>query len=107
MGVGYTKENYGDVEPRAPGMHFLRDALDCDNLGITVVEGGEEWTGLEHDHDDEGQEEVYLLLEGTGTITVDGEDVSLEAGDAVRVSPDSTREYAFDERSTMVVAGAP
>lgn len=105
--MGYSKENYEDVEPNAPGMHFLRDALGCGQLGLTVVEGDEEWSGMEHDHADEKQEEVYLLLEGSGRITVDGEDVSLESGDAIRVPPSATREYEFDEESRMVIAGAP
>ncbi|WP_425499699.1 cupin domain-containing protein [Halorarum halobium] len=105
--MAYSKENYGDVEPKAPGMHFLRDALDCDSLGITVVEGDSEWTGMEHDHADGGQEEVYLLLEGSGTITVDGEALPLDVGDAVRVSPAATRNYEFAEPSRMVVVGAP
>lgn len=105
--MSYTKENYATVDERAPGMYFLRDALDCENLGITVVEGDEEWTGKEHDHADPEQEEVYLLVEGSGRITVDGEDVDLDAGDAVRVPPSATRSYGFDERSRMVIVGAP
>ncbi|QLG28692.1 cupin domain-containing protein [Halorarum halophilum] len=105
--MGYSKENYEDVEPKAPGMYFLRDALGCEQLGLTVVEGDEEWSGMEHDHEDEEQEEVYLLLEGSGRITVDGEEVSLESGDVVRVPPSATREYEFDEASRMIIAGAP
>ncbi|QLG64111.1 cupin domain-containing protein [Halorarum salinum] len=88
-------------------MHFLRDALDCERLGLTVVEGDGEWSGMEHDHAEEDHEEVYLLMEGSGTLTVDGEDVDLDPGDAVRVAPSSTRTYEFDERSRMVVVGAP
>jgi quercetin dioxygenase-like cupin family protein len=105
--VSYNSTNYDEVEPRAPGMHFLRDALDCQELGVTVVDADAGWEGMEHDHDDEDQEEVYVLVEGSGTLTVDGEEVSLSPGDAVRVDPDSTRELNFDEDSMMVIAGAP
>lgn len=105
--MGYSKENYAEVDPLAPGMHFLRDALDCERLGLTVVEGDEEWSGMEHDHEEGSHEEVYLLVEGSGSITVDGEDVALDPGDAVRVSPSSTRTYEFDEASRLVVVGAP
>jgi mannose-6-phosphate isomerase-like protein (cupin superfamily) len=103
----YTKTAYDSVEPKAPGMHFLRDALDCENLGVTVLDAGADWEGMEHDHADQDHEEVYVLLSGSGQITVDGETVSLEAGDAVRVAPGATRALSFDAESQMVIAGAP
>jgi quercetin dioxygenase-like cupin family protein len=103
----YTKTEYDSVEPKAPGMHFLRDALDCEQLGVTVLDAGEGWEGMEHDHADEDHEEVYVLVEGSGEITVEGETVSLAAGDAVRVAPGATRSLSFDAESQMVIAGAP
>ncbi|PSP27090.1 cupin [Halobacteriales archaeon QH_2_65_14] len=105
--MSYTAENYEDVEQLAPGMHFMRNALDCDNLGVTVIEADAGWEGKEHDHADEGEEEVYVLLDGSGRMTIEDEEVSLDAGDAVRVDPDASRRLAFDEESTMVIAGAP
>ena len=105
--MGYDTTAYDDVEPRAPGMYFLRDALDCENLGVTVVEADAGWEGMEHDHGDAGHEEVYVLLHGGATLTVDGDDVELTPGDAVRVDPGSTRDLAFTaDGSKMVIAGA-
>lgn len=104
--MSHDSVTYDDVEPLAPGMHFLRDELDCENLGVTVLEASEGWEGKEHDHAEDGQEEVYLLVDGSGELTVDGETLSLEPGRAVRVDPESTRRLAFDEESTMVIAGA-
>ena len=105
--MSHTRVSYDDVEPRAPGMHFLRDALDCDQLGFTVLDASAGWEGKEHDHSHDDQEEVYFLVDGAATLTVDGEDVPLDAGDAVRVPADATRELAFDEESQMIIAGAP
>jgi quercetin dioxygenase-like cupin family protein len=106
--MGYDTTAYDDVEPRAPGMYFLRDALDCENLGVTVVEADAGWEGMEHDHGDAGHEEVYVLLHGGATLTVDGEDIELTPGDAARVDPGSTRDLAFTaDGSKMVIAGAP
>ncbi len=104
--MSYTKAEYDEVEPKAPGMYFLREALDCEQLGMTVLEASEGGTGLEHDHSGDGQEEVYLLVDGSGQITIDGETVELTPGEAVRVSADATRELAFDAESLMVIAGA-
>jgi mannose-6-phosphate isomerase-like protein (cupin superfamily) len=51
---------------------------------------------------------VYYLVEGEATIHVDGDDVTLDAGDAVRVSPDASRQIENGPRaSVFVVAGAP
>ncbi len=104
--MSHDRATYDEVEPLAPGMYFLREELDCDNLGLTVIEATEGWKGKEHDHNHDGQEEIYLLLEGSGTLTIDGETLTLDAGDAVRVDADSTRQLSFDEESTMVIAGA-
>jgi mannose-6-phosphate isomerase-like protein (cupin superfamily) len=105
--MSYTATQYEDVEPAAPGMHFLRDPLGCDELGVTVLEAGEGWQGKEHDHGEQGHEEVYVLLDGSGQLTVEGEQIDLEPGTSVRVDPDASRELAFHEESTMVIAGAP
>jgi mannose-6-phosphate isomerase-like protein (cupin superfamily) len=106
--MSYTKINYRDVDAVADGMHFLREALDCSNLGITVVECDPGWTGMEHDHADEGEEEVYLLVEGEATLTVEGEAVEMAPGDALRVSPSTPRQIRNgDVQSRFVIVGAP
>jgi quercetin dioxygenase-like cupin family protein len=106
--MSYTKATYTDVDPVADSMYFLRDALDCENLGITVVECEPGWTGKEHDHTEEGQEEVYLLLDGEATITIEGESVGMEAGDALRIAPEASRRIENGEtKSRFVLAGAP
>ncbi|MFC7074544.1 cupin domain-containing protein [Halovenus rubra] len=105
--MSHDMTTYDEVEPLAPGMHFLRDELDCDNLGLTVLDAEAGWEGKEHDHAEDGEEEVYLLVDGSGTLTVDGKQVGLDAGDAVRVDPGATRRLTFDQESTMVIAGAP
>ncbi len=104
----HTTVNYEEVDAVADAMHFLREPLDCEQLGVTVVECPPDWDGKPHDHAEEGEEEVYLLLEGEATITVEGEDVSLSAGDALRVDPDARRQiHNGDTESTFVIAGAP
>jgi len=105
--MSYTKVDYESVESVGEGMRFLRDPLDCEHLGVTVLEADPGWTGKEHDHAHDGQEEVYVLLEGTATVTVDGEDLELSAGDALRVPADATRQvHNGDAESTFVLVGA-
>lgn len=106
--MAYTKLNYHETDEINDAMHFLRDPLECEQLGITVVDCEPGWTGLEHDHNDDEHEEVYMLVEGDATVTVDGEDVTMTAGDVIRIPPDATRQIQnSDTESTFVLTGAP
>lgn len=106
--MSYDAISSEDVEPKAPGMYFLREALDAQNLGVTVIEADAGWEGMEHAHTSDEQEEVYVLLDGSAKLTVEDEVIDLEAGDAVRVDPEDSRMLLFEEDdSRMVIAGAP
>lgn len=104
--MSYSRVNYESIEDKA-GLYFLRDALDCDELGISVFDVEEGRDGFEHDHAEDGQEEVYLLLDGAAEMTVDDETFSMTPGDAVRVDPATTRAVDVVGDSLMVVVGAP
>ena len=106
--MSYTKVDYQDVEPVADGLRFLREPLECEQLGVSILTCEPGWEGKAHDHADQNHEEVYVLVEGEAAITVDDEDVSMTAGDALRVDPDSTRQlHNGDAESMFVLAGAP
>jgi len=103
-----TKVSYDDVDAVGGGLHFLRDELDCEQVGVSVLDCEPDWEGKPHDHAADGQEEVYVLVEGSATVTVDGEAVSMEAGDALRVAPEETRQIENgDTESQFVLVGAP
>ena len=44
-----------------------------------------------HDHAETGQEEVYLTLRGSATMTVEGEEIELVPDLMVRVGPEAKR----------------
>lgn len=114
--MAFTKQNYRELEAHADAMYVMRDALDCEQMGFTVIDCEPGWSGLEHNHvghDEDSiiandHEEVYFLVEGEATIEIEGESVELEPGDTVRVEPEATRQiHNGDQPSTFVVAGAP
>jgi mannose-6-phosphate isomerase-like protein (cupin superfamily) len=106
--MAYEKVNYHDVESVADGLHFLRDPLGCEQFGISVLECEPGWTGKEHVHVDREHEEVYLLVNGSATVTVNDEDVEMKSGDAIRLPPEATRQIRNDDtESLFVLAGAP
>jgi mannose-6-phosphate isomerase-like protein (cupin superfamily) len=102
----YTKTNYADVESKA-GLHFLREPLECEQMGLSVIDVDDGRDGPVHDHAETDQEEVYVLIDGEGTLTFDDDEVPLEPGDAVRIGPDVTRKLELHGESLLVVAGAP
>jgi mannose-6-phosphate isomerase-like protein (cupin superfamily) len=106
--MSYTKANYQDVDAKGGALHFLRDELNCENLGITVIDAEPGWEGLEHDHAEDDHEEVYLLVEGEVSVKIGDEVVQLEEGDATRVPGEEERKLVNgDEKSKIVVVGAP
>lgn len=103
-----TTVDYHVVGSVNDAMHFLREPLAGERLVLTVVECPPGWRGKEHDHADRGHEEVHLVVDGAVTVAVEDDRVPLEAGDALRLDPTSTRQIRTgDEPSTLVVAGAP
>ena len=79
-------------------------------LGITAwgmnvldIEAG--CTGYpEHDHIKDGQEEVYVVLEGSGTLLAPDGEHALEAGTLVRVSHDTKRKIVPGKGGIRVLA---
>ena len=63
--------------------------------------------GHEHDELASGQEEVYVVLRGDGVLRVDGDQVPLEVGRYVLVTPVSRRQVvAGSDGLSYVVFGA-
>ncbi len=112
--MGYGKASTEDVDSLVPeeygGMWFLRDELGAEDLGVTVLELEPDAKGREHDHGEDGQEEVYLVVEGEVDVdlTDSDETVTLEEDEAVRLDADETRQIVNrgDVRAKLVLAGA-
>lgn len=103
----YSRVNYSEVEPVAGVMHFLKEPLDSDRLGVTIARCEPNWNSRPHDHSQDEHEEIYVLTEGEATVVVDEEPVRMEAGDAIRIPPDATRQIRNgDTESTFVLVSA-
>lgn len=92
------------------GVFFkIRRALGTTAFGINEIRLPAGANGIEHDEVETGHDEVYLVLDGTGTWRIDGEEVPLAEGDYLRVPPESTRVVRAgpDGVRFVVVAGKP
>ena len=95
----YTKQNLRDVEDAAPKfdmpteMHarFARGALDGETLGLTLFKLEPNFR-IPFGHKHEQQEEVYVVVRGSGRVKVDDEVVELGQWDAIRFGKDTMRD---------------
>jgi quercetin dioxygenase-like cupin family protein len=108
--VGYSYVDLDAIEPSGPGgvVRFVRRELGATAFGInhfTLPPGS---PGREHDERESGQEEIMLILSGSGVLHVDRDEVELVPGRFVRLDPDSTRlPVAGSDGLTFVTIGSP
>lgn len=87
--AGYRVVRIDDMEAIAFGtFKRARAELDVSAFGLQVLDLP---AGLdaypEHDHAEDGQEEVYFVLRGSGEVEIDGERVPLNPETAVSIKP--------------------
>jgi quercetin dioxygenase-like cupin family protein len=107
--MGYSLAHIDDVEPAGPGgaVRFMRRELGVQAFGVNWFELGPNVVGREHDEADSGQEEVNVVVRGSGIYRVDGEDVEVREGDFLRFDPETTRcPVAGPNGMTLIAVGA-
>jgi hypothetical protein len=93
-----------DIERRGRDIP-VREHFGIRAFGINAFTPGEDGTLIgEHDESGSGQEELYLVLDGSATFEIDGETVEAPAGTLVFVRPESRRKATGD--GTVLVLGA-
>jgi uncharacterized cupin superfamily protein len=85
----------------------LGKQLGAEQLGARLWRLGPGQASTLHRH--VTQEELYVLLEGTGRARIDGEALTFEAGDTILVDSDSPRQLFNDTDADQLwlVVGAP
>ncbi len=92
------------------GMSKARAGLGVTSFGMQILRfppNADRYP--EHDHAQEGQEEVYIVLEGSATLRAGGEQHELEPGVFARVGPSETRKLQTGEQPALilVIGGVP
>jgi mannose-6-phosphate isomerase-like protein (cupin superfamily) len=84
----------------------MREHLGIHSFGINAIVQGEDGT-LINEHDEAGgQEEVYVVLDGTASFEIDGETFDASAGTFVSVPPKSKRK-ATGDATVLALGGTP
>jgi quercetin dioxygenase-like cupin family protein len=87
--------------------HFAKSRLEAQELGVSLqrVEAGESMP-FAHRHAEQ-PEEIYVVVAGGGTITVDGSEHPLETWDAVHVAGPVARQFSAGEDGLEFLAFGP
>jgi mannose-6-phosphate isomerase-like protein (cupin superfamily) len=107
----YTARHIDDMEAAfGGGFVKARAELGVSSFGVQVIKlppNNDSYP--EHDHAEDGQEEVYVPLKGSGWIEIDGERVELDPNVFVRVGPGAKRKVYSgpDGISILALGGAP
>jgi quercetin dioxygenase-like cupin family protein len=106
--AGYTVCKIDDMEAVFGGaFKRARAELGVESFGMQVIDmppNADQYP--EHDHEQDGQEEVYVTLSGSGELEIEGERHPLNADTMIRVGPGVTRKvWTGDSPLRILVLG--
>jgi mannose-6-phosphate isomerase-like protein (cupin superfamily) len=104
----YTAKQIDGMEAAfGGGMKKARAELGVKSFGMQVIDLSPNYQDYpEHDHESDGQEEVYSVMQGSGELDVEGERIALTPDVLVRVGPGTKRKvFAGPEGLRMLALG--
>jgi mannose-6-phosphate isomerase-like protein (cupin superfamily) len=89
------------------GFKRARAELGVESFGMQIIDMPPNYEHYpEHDHGQDGQEEVYITLRGGGELEIEGERHPLDSDHAARVGPGVSRKvWPGDEGIRLLVLG--
>jgi len=99
MAAGYTKK----IMPlsKVKEKEFLSRPMGCKGVGFSFVRC-KPGQGATYVHRHKVQEEVFIALQGDGTIILDGKRIKMPEGTVVRVGPKVWRALGNDSKKDVV-----
>jgi len=113
MAEGYTIKKVDEFEEMEGSggatWHLARKTLGAESFGFNVVDIEPGGQIPEHNHSGDNQEEVFIILDGQGTIVVDGEEHDAPAGTYCRYAPEVNRTIRNDSDANVraLLIGVP
>jgi mannose-6-phosphate isomerase-like protein (cupin superfamily) len=91
--MGYSVVNVNEMEPggRTGAIKFVRRELGLEAFGLNWFELPPDTAGFEHEEIESGQEEVNIVIRGGGVWHIDGQEVAVSEGTALRFDPETVR----------------
>jgi hypothetical protein len=104
--ANYTAKHMKDMEAaHGGGLVKARAELGVTSFGMQIIRMPGDYADYpEHNHEHDGQEEVYLAVGGSGWIDIEGERVELAKDVYVRVAADTKRKLHAGPEGLQVLA---
>jgi mannose-6-phosphate isomerase-like protein (cupin superfamily) len=109
--AGHTVKKIDEMEAIYLGaFKRVRAELGVESFGIQIIDLPPDFENYpEHDHSEDGQEEVYIALRGGGELEIEGERSPLDSDHIARVGPGVKRKVwpGSDGVRLLIVGGVP
>jgi len=107
--MGYSVVNVNEMEAggRTGVVKFVRRELGLEAFGLNWFELPPDAAGFEHEEVESQQEEVNVVIRGSGVWRIEGEEVAVSEGTVLRFDPETVRcPVAGPEGMTFIGIGA-
>jgi mannose-6-phosphate isomerase-like protein (cupin superfamily) len=104
--MSFTMKTIDELESIHHGAVKLAGAeLGIQSFGMQVLDFPPGFSDYpEHDHAEDGQEEVYVVLRGQADFVVDGEEVTISSGEMLKVDAASRRKLTAGQDGVRILA---
>jgi uncharacterized cupin superfamily protein len=106
--MGYTTGHLDDFE-RNGNWALVRRSLGIGSFGVNAVDIPVGERIPEHDESDRDHEELFIVLSGSPSMVIDGEEQAARPGTCVRLDPEHRRTVVNtgDETARVLIVSAP
>jgi uncharacterized cupin superfamily protein len=107
-GEGYAIAHREELE-RTGNWTLVRRSLECQALGVNLVEIAPGESIPEHDETERDQEELFFVISGSPTLVIDGNEHSAPEGTFARLDPAHRRTVRNNESqpASVLIVSAP
>ncbi|RAZ51143.1 cupin domain-containing protein [Campylobacter hyointestinalis] len=95
-----TGKNYKMISSKDSPRSEFHDELNLTGCEVSInhLKAGD---SVPFVHSHKQNEEVYIVLEGSGVLFIDGEEFEVNAGDVLRIDPDGKRCFKASSSSDL------
>ena len=88
---------------------LVRPGLGLSAFGANIMNLPPDYSTKSHDESESGQQELYVALQGSGSVDIDGQRLPLDADHLVKVDPGTPRVLSSgsDGLRVLCVGGIP
>ena len=83
-----------------PGKHFLKEMLGLTSCEISINSTAA-GNGMPIYHNHQQNEEIYIFIQGTGQVQIDGEVIDVQEGTIVRIAPNGERIWRNNSKEPL------